>query len=68
MQSGVLSDKTSKYICSAFGSSTLEDIFKPYVGKNISVTVEKKEGKIRKIDIKRQNKRTLDNRAVFALS
>jgi hypothetical protein len=38
-------------LCGAFGFTTVEEIFKPYIGKNISIKVEKKEAKIRKIEI-----------------
>lgn len=43
--------KSSVSICEVFGFSTVEDIFEPYIGKNISVVVEKEERKVRKIEI-----------------
>ena len=38
----------------AFGILTVEEIFKPYLGKDISISIEKKEGKIRHIIIKEE--------------
>lgn len=35
----------------AFGLLPVEEIFKPYLGKDISITFEKKEGKIHNITI-----------------
>jgi hypothetical protein len=35
----------------AFGKLSVEEIFKPYLGKDISITFEKEEGKLRKITI-----------------
>ena len=38
----------------AFGILTTEEIFKPYLGKDISITFEKKEGKIHNIIIQEE--------------
>jgi len=38
----------------AFGILNVEEIFKPYLGKDISITVEKIEGKIHKITIQEE--------------
>ena len=35
----------------AFGILTVEEIFKPYLGKHISITIQKNEGKVRNIII-----------------
>jgi len=38
----------------AFGILTVEEIFKPYLEKDISITIEKKEGKIHNIIIREE--------------
>lgn len=38
----------------AFGLIPVEEIFKPYLGKDISITIEKKEGKIHNITIQEE--------------
>jgi len=38
----------------AFGILTVEEIFKPYLGKDISITIEKKKGKIHSIIIQEE--------------
>jgi hypothetical protein len=38
----------------AFGTLTMDKIFKPYLGKDISITIEKKEGKVHDIIIQEE--------------
>lgn len=40
----------------AFGTIAVEEIFKPYLGKDISITFEKKDEKIYKITIQEELK------------
>ena len=45
---------TSFPFSGAFGLLPVEEIFKPYLGKDISITIEKKEGKIHNITIQEE--------------
>jgi hypothetical protein len=38
----------------ALGLLTVEEVFKPYLGKNISIIVERKEGKVHHITIQEE--------------
>jgi hypothetical protein len=38
----------------ALGTLTMNKIFKPYLGKDISITIEKKEGKVHSITIQEE--------------
>jgi hypothetical protein len=42
---------TSFPLSGAFGLIAVEEIFKPYLGKDISITFERKEGKVHSITI-----------------
>ena len=38
----------------AFGILTVEAVFKPYLGKDVSITIEKKEGKVHRLTIQEE--------------